>query len=162
MSGVMLKRAAYRAVCILIVSISLALVINSIRPHGIDLFKDPSAPSTVTLARGFSKLSLEEAAARHSEKQVLFIDSRSPEDFAVGHIQGAINQPDKTFDSWADEFIAQIPADRTLITYCNNADCQLAENLAEKLSLIGYENVFYMPAGWDEWKKRALPMDILE
>jgi rhodanese-related sulfurtransferase len=45
-----------------------------------------------------------------------------------------------------------------LIVYCSNKECALAQNLAEKLSLIGYEKVFYMPEGWEEWNKRALPM----
>ena len=163
MPGFILKQSAYRSALIVICSLSLALIVNSIRPDGIDLFRAPTPESSsITITGSFREISIEDAFDRHKKKQALFLDSRSPDDFAIGHIKGALNQPDKRFDDWADDFISRISADTPLIVYCSNRHCSLAQDLAEKLSLIGYENVFYMAAGWDEWKRRALPMDILE
>jgi 3-mercaptopyruvate sulfurtransferase SseA len=36
----------------------------------------------------------------------------------------------------------------------------LAERLAEKLFMAGFENVYYLPDGWGNWNKFRMPVEI--
>ncbi len=69
----------------------------------------------------------------------ILLDTREPAEFAVSHLDGAINRPYSQIDAWLDEFG---PGDR-IITYCTVgyrsgvAARRLAERGAEAQSVIG-------------------------
>jgi len=66
--------------------------------------------------------------------------------------------PDE-FDAWSGDFFSRIPPDQVIITYCEGDRCALSLQLAEKLTWMGYEKVFYIKNGWGVWKENHLPVE---
>ncbi|MBI5357586.1 rhodanese-like domain-containing protein [Candidatus Saccharibacteria bacterium] len=69
---------------------------------------------------------------------IVFIDVREPQEFARGHVQGAINIPPSDLMAGAPQ-LKDIPKDSKLIVYCitgsrSNASINILKSL-------GYENV---------------------
>jgi ArsR family transcriptional regulator len=91
--------------------------------------------------------------------QALFVDARPEFDYTLGHIPGALHRPEVFFDDWIGVFMAETDPTRDIITYCAGAECDLAVNLATKLTWAGFENVYYFEAGWDLWVGQGLPTE---
>lgn len=81
----------------------------------------------------------------------LFVDARSPEEFAEGHIHGAVNLP---FDDvFKKPDLAKQLADggRPIVTYCGGGDCELSRNLAFSLIEGGHRKVLVFLGGTAGW-----------
>lgn len=76
------------------------------------------------------------------------IDARSAEQYAAGHITGAINVP--TGD---DAALARLPAAKTtqLIFYCGGPACSARTNCAAKVQALGYTKLAQYKGGYPEW-----------
>ena len=87
-------------------------------------------------------------AAAAAERDVLILDARSAEQFAAGHIRGAVNVP---LPEFSDERLAEVigRTDRPILIYCNNnfrddrppvmlKTGRLALNLSTFTHLYGY------------------------
>ncbi len=86
--------------------------------------------------------------AAAAEPDVLILDARSDEQFAAGHIRGAVNVP---LPEFSDERLAEVigRTDRPILIYCNNnfrndrppvmlKSMRLALNLSTFTHLYGY------------------------
>jgi len=83
---------------------------------------------------------------------VVVIDSRpAKRRFAGGHIPGAINIPNSSFDKMTD----QLPVDKNkmLIFYCGGEQCMLSHKSAFKADALGYTNIQVYAAGYPDWIK---------
>ena len=67
------------------------------------------------LGRRFPRVTVEEANQLVKEKDGLLVDVRSPEEYAMGHLSGAINVPVKAITKHKDELRQQ---GRPLLLYC--------------------------------------------
>ena len=78
------------------------------------------------------------ANAQHDLETTILIDVRSAEEFASGHLQGAVNIP---HDRITDE-IGSVAADKSarIILYCRSG--RRADTALNALKAAGYENVF--------------------
>lgn len=73
------------------------------------------------------------------------VDVRYPDDYAKGHVPGAINLPK---GKWRD---AQgLSKDATLYLYCYTPTCHLAAEAAVELTAQGYR-VVEVEGGWERW-----------
>lgn len=63
------------------------------------------------------------------------IDARSPEDFALGHIPGAVNLGPKV--AFTAEKLATIPADKPVIVYCYTG--QTSSQMVPVFNMLGYD-----------------------
>ena len=76
-------------------------------------------------------------AMMEAESGYIILDVRTPEEFAAGHIPGAINVPNETIGS------AQIPElpdkDQLILVYCRSGN--RSKQASEKLALQGYTNI---------------------
>ncbi|ADI85273.1 rhodanese-like domain-containing protein [Geobacter sulfurreducens] len=91
------------------------------------------------------------------EKQdFLLIDARTPEEYAEAHIVGAVNVPEKTFDSAS----AQLPADKAklIVLYCNGIKCGKSKRVAKKVEPLGYTTIAVYNEGMPVWEERGLPI----
>ncbi len=154
----MLKSVLKETVIILMVVIPLALLANSLRPDGLDLF-NIKAPvlHLVEANNSISAIPLDRAIEKYREGKTLFVDTRHPEGYLTGHISGALNLPDQLFDEYIDNFLSRADPDMEIVTYCDGEDCPLGFNVAEKLYQLGFERVFYLTNGWDRWQENSLP-----
>lgn len=75
------------------------------------------------------------------ESGAVVVDVRTPQEFAAGHVPGAINLPVEAIASWAD----QVPKDKPVYLYCRsgNRSRQAAEYLKNK----GYTNLYNVEGG---------------
>jgi rhodanese-related sulfurtransferase len=88
----------------------------------------------------------------------LIVDARSPELFALGHIEGAVSLPMVEIESELPGFIERIAGDRPVITYCSGFGCPDSFDLAVRLLAEGYLDVRVFEGGYPEWRDAGLPI----
>jgi rhodanese-related sulfurtransferase len=97
-------------------------------------------------------------------ERLLFIDSRGHDDFAAGHIPGALAVPldsvqrsgkRQAGSEWAGTL--DFPGAQTLIIYCEGGDCLTSISLAKILHDKGYKDIRIFSGGWAEWSAAGLP-----
>ena len=81
----------------------------------------------------------------------LVIDTRLAEDYAAGHIEGAISLPVDAGDAIVEALRAVRP-DTSLVLYCQSASCPLSGMVAKRLLKVGYQNVYLYTGGWEDWQ----------
>ena len=91
------------------------------------------------------------------DNQWIFLDARKPEDYAEGHVAGAVNFYEEEFDDWAPRLLPTLDPAKNYLIYCNGTSCDLSHHLAERLSQQGYKNLKVFFNGWSEWKKAGYP-----
>ena len=96
----------------------------------------------------YRQISREEAEAlMQSESGYIILDVRRPDEFAKGHIPGAINIPNESIGS---EEIPALPDKQQLIlVYCRSG--RRSKEAAAKLVKLGYTNVVEF-GGIQDWK----------
>jgi len=81
-----------------------------------------------------------------TENDPYVISVRSAEDYAKGHIKGAVHMDPKTM--WNAETLATIPNDREVVVYCYTG--QTASQVATALNVLGYD-AWNMASGMQAW-----------
>lgn len=85
------------------------------------------------------------------------VDVRFPDDFAAGHVPGAINLPMAKWDQ-PRYLEAHLDRDATLYLYCYTPTCHLAASAAAKLAAAGFRAV-EVEGGWEDWVSRDYPVE---
>jgi rhodanese-related sulfurtransferase len=155
----MFRKIALEALLIFGLASLLAMIVNGLRPEGIRPFESAAPrPGSAAALTGEASISIDEAIALFQSGQALFVDARSPAEFALGHVAGACNLPDDLFDEKFGDFLDVAPPGTLIITYCSGIDCRLAESLAAKLHSVGYPQTRYLTDGWGQWQMRQMPV----
>lgn len=154
----MIKNSIYEAIFIILAAVFIALMVNALRPDGIELFVERNTAVLQNDKSPVRMIDIDEAIEKFNEKGVVFVDARSPDDYFSGHIHGAVSLPDHFFDDVIEDFIAEIDPQTEIITYCSGIDCHQARSLAEKLCFVGFENVFYFAGGFSQWTEYKMPV----
>ena len=96
----------------------------------------------------YRQISMDQAVAMmEKESGYIILDVRRPDEFAAGHIPGAINVPNESIGK--DE-IAELPNKSQLIlVYCRSG--RRSKEAAEKLVKLGYTNIVEF-GGILDWK----------
>ena len=76
----------------------------------------------------------------------VILDTRSAEDYALGHVPGAINVSPKTM--FTPENLAKLPADKQIVAYCYSG--QTASQVTGALRMLGYD-AYNMQFGMPSW-----------
>lgn len=91
----------------------------------------------------------DEFALLITDTLILRVDVRTPEEYAQGHIPGAIN-----IDVLREDFLSQalsvLPQNQTVALYC--ASGKRSRKAARMLAKHGY-NVVELKGGYQKWKK---------
>jgi rhodanese-related sulfurtransferase len=156
-----LKQALWQIPLLLGIACALALGVNALRPHGIPLVGDWSPAARLKAATGAGLvIPLADALALHERREAIFVDARLPEDFAAGHIPGALNVPWTLIDEYEERFFETV-SDPTaiVIVYCDGEACSLSEDLARMLIDMGYANVKVLVNGWGVWVRGGYPVE---
>ena len=86
------------------------------------------------------------------QENITIVDVRAPEDYAKGHIPGAINLPK---DQWHNHY--GLSRDRENIIYCYSHVCHLAAAAAREFAEHDYP-VMELEGGFEEWCHYQLPI----
>jgi rhodanese-related sulfurtransferase len=88
---------------------------------------------------------------------LIIIDNRKLEDYAAGHIEGAVRLIDT--DVSPETLAKNIPSkDAPVLFYCNGIKCGRAAKATEKAVQLGYSKIYYYALGMDEWNSERLPL----
>lgn len=156
-----MRQKVFESVGIIIFSVFLAFITNYFRSDGLPLLRTNRPPASLSSEneRKAGIISLQILLKKLKQTGVIILDARSPDEFGEGHIPGAKNLPysevpeESTFD------LSEVPFDMEIITYCEGAQCSLAEDLAVFLQEMGYENVKVFAGGWEKWTESKMPVE---
>ena len=87
------------------------------------------------------------------QDNLVIVDVRAAEDFAKGHIPGAINLPKEQWDN--PQGLAR---DKTNVVYCYTQQCHLAANACVRFATKGYP-VMEVEGGFEVWKENELEVE---
>ena len=156
----MLRQLVYEFLLVIAIAALLAAGSFLLRPKVLPLVA-PSDPTASDTAEDelYKAISFDRAKEMFVAKEALFADARPLLAYEEGHIEGAIHLDPYTFDEWADQLVAVTAPDQPIITYCEGPYCELSHELAEKLTWLGFEQVYYLVDGWGLWKANDLPTE---
>jgi ArsR family transcriptional regulator len=86
-------------------------------------------------------------------RNIAVVDVRKAEDFAKGHVPGAVNLPP---DQWNEA--TGLSKDKVAVVYCYNHTCPLGGAACAELAGRGYP-VVEMDGGFDVWQASELMPD---
>lgn len=118
-----------------------------------------STKSNLTTTEAFAEpLAIKIDKAYQLYKQgVKFIDARMPEEYAEGHIKGAINIPFDGDESYRN-ILNSFSKDEVLVTYCSGTECDVSILLGDELFEKGFKKVYIFFGGWNDWVERGYPI----
>ena len=107
-------------------------------PFVLSLMLLSSCGNAGSSSSGYRQISMDEAVKMmKDEKNYIILDVRRPDEYAEGHIPGAINVPNEEIGS---SEIAELPNKSQLIlVYCRSG--RRSKEAAEKLVKLGYTNI---------------------
>lgn len=88
----------------------------------------------------------------------IFVDARDDENFAEGHIPGAIQCFPYESHRCLDRVKTAADGAEKVIVYCGGGDCEDSIFMARELVEAGvpYEAIYLFEGGWKEWSARGL------
>lgn len=96
-----------------------------------------------------------ELMARAGEGLVTVLDVRPPEEYAQGHLPGAVNVP----LSQLKKHLAELPKGREIVAYCRGPWCVLSFEAVSLLRARGYE-ARRLDGGLPEWRHEGRPVSV--
>ncbi len=110
--------------------------------------------STSACSQAFQNVSAEEFATLIDSPDVQLVDVRTAEEYAEGHLMGAINI-DVNSDAFMQEAKKKLSTDRMVAVYCKSG--RRASNAAELLAAENYQ-VTNLNGGILAWKGKKMPV----
>ena len=122
--------------------------IKRLLPFVLSLMLLSSCGNAGSSSLGYRQISMNEAVKMmKDEKNYIILDARRPDEFAEGHIPGAINVPNEKIGT---EEIPELPDKSQLIlVYCRSG--RRSKEASEKLVKLGYTNIVEF-GGILDWK----------
>jgi rhodanese-related sulfurtransferase/DNA-binding transcriptional ArsR family regulator len=85
---------------------------------------------------------------------VTVLDVRPPEEFAAGHVPGAVNIPIRELE----KRLKQLPKGKEVVAYCRGPYCLMSYDAVSLLRKKGY-TARRLEAGLPEWRLAGLPVE---
>jgi rhodanese-related sulfurtransferase len=86
---------------------------------------------------------------------VMVLDVRPAEEYAAGHIPGAVSLPLEELE----QRLAELPRDREIVAYCRGPYCVMALDAVDQLRARGLRAV-RLEEGVPDWRARGLPVEV--
>lgn len=100
-------------------------------------------------------ISREELVARLKGGMVTVLDVRPEDEFALGHLPGAINLP----IGQLRRRVPTLPKDREIVAYCRGPYCVMSFEAVAALRAKGYR-IRRLEDGFPEWKAAGLKVEV--
>ena len=107
-------------------------------------------------SQNFENYDVKEFAELIADSNVVVLDVRKADEFAEGHIKGAI-LIDQFQNDFVEQALARLPKDKIIAVYCRSG--RRSANAAGKLADVGYKCVNLL-GGIIAWKKADMPIVV--
>ncbi|WP_163271062.1 ArsR/SmtB family transcription factor [Chelativorans alearense] len=101
-------------------------------------------------------VSRDELLERTRDDLVTVLDVRPPDEFAVGHLPGAVNIPLSELEAR----LAELDSDHEIVAYCRGPWCVLSFEAVAALRARGFK-VRRLEDGLPEWRAAGLPVEAV-
>jgi len=85
----------------------------------------------------------------HTNRDTVLINALGRESFKAKHIPGSINIPAGEIEDLAGQVLPD--KNQEIIVYCASTSCSASPEAAQKLTDLGYHNVYDFEAGLTGW-----------
>lgn len=119
--------------------------------------QSPESPDVgaTAVAMSVESVSPEEAARLIQESsEIVVLDIRTPEEFAEGHVAGAMNI-DFRSESFAED-ISKLDPGTPVVLHCRSGN-RSGQSLPT-LEKVGFEEIYHLEAGFNGWQASNLPV----
>lgn len=116
--------------------------------------KPASAPSSAAAASVKDVTPQEAENILKSQKDVVVLDVRTPEEFESGHIAGAVN-----LDAQSDDFaekLGRLDKNKTYLLHC--AAGGRSSSALKKMRGLNFKSIYHMPGGTSAWEEAGKPL----
>ena len=103
-------------------------------------------------AAALTQEQLVEHLAKHPQ-HLFVLDVRSPQEYAEGHVPGAVNVPHDQLASRLDE----VPKDKDVVLYCRSG--RRSALAADVLAANGYTRLSHLEGDMQAWVARGRPVE---
>jgi rhodanese-related sulfurtransferase len=104
---------------------------------------------------GIEMVTKEELTKRIRRRDdLLVLDVRPPEEYAAGHVPGAVSVPVAELK----RRLKELPKDKEIVAYCRGSFCAFAPEAARYLDRKGYRTRI-LDAGLPDWEAAGLPVE---
>jgi len=101
----------------------------------------------------FNLLDYKEFKKQVENTNVQLFDVRTPDEYTMGHIEGAINVDFKN-DEVFDSFFNDLNKSDTIYLYCRSGN--RSKKSADKLISLGFQKIYDLNGGFIEWNLNEL------
>lgn len=108
----------------------------------------------LTVKDGLEPVSAQELLKRVRARSVTVLDVRPPEEYAAGHLPGAVNVPLTELKKQLNKLSVR----KEIVAYCRGPYCVLAFEAVAWLRAKGYK-ARRLESGYPEWKAAGLPVE---
>ncbi len=108
----------------------------------------------LTVKDALEPVSREELLERTRQGQVTVLDVRPPEEFAAGHVPGAVNVSLAELEG----YLQKLDPSQEVVAYCRGPHCVLAFEAVAQLRAKGL-NARRLQDGFPEWKRAGMPVE---
>lgn len=121
---------------------------------GLMIAMNSSSGTTTTATVQSQKISPNDYVSNFNDNATdhILIDVRTPEEFASGHIAGAVNIPVQELD----QRLSEVPDDKEIVVYCRSGN--RSATATQILTSSGYDGVYDM-GGIIAWQQAGLPVE---
>ena len=103
------------------------------------------------LGEDVEKIDRDELRDRLAREEVVLIDVRPAQEYASGHIPGALSIPIDELE----QRLKELPRDREVVAYCRGPFCAYAHEAVHRLNRAGID-ARRLEEGWPEWRLAAV------
>jgi rhodanese-related sulfurtransferase len=104
------------------------------------------------LAQGFTIVTVDDLNRALADPKTFVIDVRTPQEYAGGHVPGAVNWPLQEIESWW----SKVPKDRVVYIKCNTQN--RSRVAVQYLMSKGYNDLKLVQGGIQAWRSRGYPI----
>ena len=158
-----LKCALFQAIAVILLGSIVAFAHNAFSVNGINPFRRTAGVTVVRdQQQGGSEvvrcITLDETR-EVIQRGGLVIDARSADEYAEGHIPGAILLSYYDMGRYIDDVLPLLSPELETVVYCYGEECEESEHLACELFVMGFKKMLVFRGGFEEWVGSDLPVD---
>jgi phage shock protein E len=148
---------AKRAVAALLLAGALCVAFGALAVAGTEPAVAPApavskpAATAAVVAAPMSQEALLQHQSQHPD-HLYVLDVRTPQEFADGHVPGAVNVP---YDQLASR-LAEVPKDKDVVLYCKSG--RRAGIAADVLAANGYKRLSHLEGDMNAWIEKGRPI----